>query len=161
MKQLYLIRHAKASTEHPELPDIERELTEQGRHQAEKLAQRLKKINVNPSVMLVSPATRAQETAKIIAKGLGVGENKIETKPSLYEENIGLLVEVIKAIPVNQDQVIIVAHNPTLSWFATYLSNNNPVDLSPCGIFAMQFDMPSWDKIAAAEGSVITIPPLE
>lgn len=158
MKQLFLLRHAKSNCEDPQMSDMERELTEQGKHQAETLAMQLKKQHVKPDLILCSCATRAQQTAKILIKGLGLPENKIEINPKLYEESLGQLIEIVKAIPEQYQRVFIVAHNPTLSWFATYLNNNEPVNLSTCGLFAMQFDMDAWSKITEVDGKVLNYP---
>lgn len=157
MKQLFLVRHAKAASENPMLPDHDRQLTDEGREQAEKLALRLKKAEVKPSMILCSSAIRAQETARLLMEGLGLPATKIIVNPELYQEDLEQLIEVIKQIPATDTQVMIVAHNPTLSWLASYLSNDLQINLSPCGLFAMRFEMPTWGKITEVVGQVISL----
>ncbi|MFD1692416.1 SixA phosphatase family protein [Azotobacter chroococcum] len=43
MKTLFLVRHAKASKDDPELPDQDRPLTERGENDAPKMGKRLAK----------------------------------------------------------------------------------------------------------------------
>lgn len=157
MKKLYLMRHAKSVWDDPQMLDHDRRITEQGKLHAEKVAQNLRELNVKLDGMICSDAVRARETAMIVAHGLGFPEQNIVVNPKLYEESVGELIEVIKAIPSQENSVMIVAHNPTLSWFATYLSNNSQVNLSTCGLFAMQFDMSSWEQITEIEGEVIKV----
>ncbi len=158
MKQLFLVRHAKSDGADPQLPDKDRKVTAQGQQQVAYLAERLKRDKVKPGLMLCSDATRAQQTAQQLAVDLGVSKEAIQIKPVLYEESVSLLIEAIKAVPEDVQCLMIVAHNPTLSWFATYLNHDEPVSLSTCGLFAIQFEIKSWLEITEVEGEVVEIP---
>lgn len=67
---LYVLRHADADT--PAANDDERELSEKGRQQAEKVARFCEAQGLRPEVVLTSPLVRARETAQPIASRLGV-----------------------------------------------------------------------------------------
>ncbi len=92
--QLYLIRHGQSTS------DIEDRyggayddhLTDEGKMQAEKLAQRLQ--NQPIEMMYYSPLLRARETALILQKKLGC---KLELAPAFAERNkYGILSGVTK-----------------------------------------------------------------
>ncbi len=68
--QLYILRHANADTE--AATDAARELSEKGREQAKKVAQFCTRHGIRPEVIFASPLVRAQQTAKPVAKELGV-----------------------------------------------------------------------------------------
>jgi len=65
--QLLLIRHADAGTRDPTLwaDDRQRPLTEKGRRGHRRVAKRLKRRGLAPSVVLSSPWLRAWQTAQI------------------------------------------------------------------------------------------------
>jgi phosphohistidine phosphatase SixA len=67
VKTLFLIRHAKSSWDDPALPDKDRPLGDRGRRDAPKMGKRLAKGDVEPDLILSSPARRALKTAEIIA----------------------------------------------------------------------------------------------
>ena len=68
MKIVILVRHAKSSWENMYLSDHDRPLNPRGKRDAPEMGSRLKKKNINPSLMLSSTAKRARITAKKIAK---------------------------------------------------------------------------------------------
>ncbi len=68
--QLYILRHANADTEAAR--DDDRELSEKGCEQAKKVAQFCVRHEIRPDVIFSSPLIRAQQTAKPVAKELGM-----------------------------------------------------------------------------------------
>jgi len=66
MKTLSLIRHAKSTWKHLDLDDRDRPLSSRGALEAEILAEYLGKKSFTPDLILASPASRTQETAKIL-----------------------------------------------------------------------------------------------
>ena len=70
MKTLFLIRHAKSSWDDTALADKDRPLNDRGKRDAPKMGKRLADRDVNPDLILSSPAMRALTTAEIIAKKL-------------------------------------------------------------------------------------------
>ncbi len=62
-------------------------LSEAGRHQARKLAERWQAAGVTFDAVVASPLGRARETAEIIAAGLGV--TRLETDPLWVERDMG------------------------------------------------------------------------
>lgn len=70
MKKLILIRHAKSSWDQPFLTDHQRPLADKGLRDAPRMAQRLKKREINAVGMTSSDAERAKSTAFITAEQL-------------------------------------------------------------------------------------------
>lgn len=67
---IYFLRHAEAEADAD--TDFDRKLTEKGQEQAEKAGAFLLKNELKPDVILTSPVVRARQTAKAVAKKLGM-----------------------------------------------------------------------------------------
>ena len=102
--ELILWRHADAP---PGYPDSERVLSAAGRRQAEAMAGWLKARLPGPYRLVVSPALRAQETARALAGGFRTDE-AVGTAASPEQ--------VLQAVgwPYGEETVIVVGHQPTL-----------------------------------------------
>jgi phosphohistidine phosphatase len=62
MKTLLLMRHAKSSWKHPDLPDQDRPLNKRGEKDAPRMGKYLKEKELVPQVILASPAKRIKQT---------------------------------------------------------------------------------------------------
>src|SRR6185503_19265385 len=69
MKTLYLLRHGHAETKAKQ-PDRERNLDAEGRGEAERTGEKLKKVELLPQLIISSNYNRAYQTAEIAAKAL-------------------------------------------------------------------------------------------
>ncbi len=65
-------------------------LTEKGRKQVEVGAKLILKRKIKPDLIFTSPFLRAEETANLIGKVLGIGEQNIKIDPRLSEDNMGI-----------------------------------------------------------------------
>lgn len=156
MKNLYLIRHAKASWEEAHLPDFERPLTEVGEQDAREIGQQLRTLAIVPDYMLASSAIRAINTARIIAETLDFPLDRIVTDEHIYSSGVEELVERIKGIERKFNTVLCVGHNPSLTWLAHYLCEDAKMNIPTCGVVGIRFEMRNWSEIASAEGQLAT-----
>ncbi len=67
VRQLWLLRHADAEP-HGTRPDAQRVLTERGRRQARVAGLALRRLQLEPEAVLVSPKVRAEQTARLAAE---------------------------------------------------------------------------------------------
>jgi phosphohistidine phosphatase len=101
---LILWRHADAENG---IPDAERRLTAKGAKQAERMASWLRKRLPPDTVMLVSPARRARETAAALGGKFEISnEVGTSTTPQALLEAAGW--------PRAAHAVLVVGHQPTL-----------------------------------------------
>ncbi len=157
MKTLYLIRHAKSSWDDQDLTDLERPLNERGKKDAPRMGKRLKEKNIFPDLMLTSPAKRAYETCKVIAKILGHSEEKIKTDQRLYHASEDQLLKVIQEIQdLNDDEevVFIFGHNPGLTDFANSLLNQTIDNIPTCGVIGSKVRVNSWKESIFGSGEM-------
>jgi|SRR5664279_4619631 len=108
--ELILWRHAEAVDSHP---DMERALTAKGHKQAEKMAAWLKTRLPADTRILVSPATRTQQTAAAL-------ELDFSTLDALGPGASAQSLIEAAGWPDADDCVLIVGHQPTLGMAAAF-----------------------------------------
>ena len=102
--QLILWRHAEA---HDGVPDAARKLTARGKREAKRVANWLRKRLPDGARILVSPAVRAQRTARELTRRFEtVAEVGLSASPKSVLEAAGW--------PGGEGTVVVVGHLPTL-----------------------------------------------
>lgn len=155
MKKLYLIRHAKASWDHPEQNDFDRTLTEQGEIDAHEMAKQLQESKIKPDLILSSSADRALKTAQIFAEELRYPIKNIATDAHIYTGGVEELVKVIKELKAKYDTVFLVGHNPSLTLLSHYLCEGLRLNLATCGVLSISYDMTKWDELVETDGQFL------
>ena len=115
---LVLWRHAEAEAG---VPDTTRKLTKKGEKQAEKMAAWLNARLQSPVRILVSPATRAQQTAQAL-------NQKFETIKEIGLNSSAQRILAATGWPHAEGAVIIVGHQPTLGRLAALLLSGSERD---------------------------------
>jgi phosphohistidine phosphatase len=154
MKTLYIVRHAKA-IQTSEIDDFDRELTTIGYNDAIKVGKRLAVINIKPDVILTSPAKRAMQTAKIIAEEINKSELDIKSNRNIYEGDMNNIIDLIKLLPDDNEQVMLVGHNPTLKILADFLYEKKVEWLPKCGVIALELNINSWKNVNIKIGTLL------
>jgi phosphohistidine phosphatase len=146
MKTLFLVRHAKSSKDDPTLADRDRPLNDRGERDAPKMGARLAKRDVEPDLMLSSPAVRALATAKLFAKELDYKTKDIVVDDRLYASSADDLLEVIHEVDDVHKRVMVFGHNPEMSELAHRLSDKIS-DMPTCAVAEFEFDAKSWSSV--------------
>ena len=147
MKQLFLIRHAKSSWKDSEVADFERKLNPRGKKNAPEMGKRLKKRNFIPDLIISSPAKRAIDTAKRIAKEIGFDIKSIKIEPKLYEASYEGFLSVIHSIDTNFNKVYIIGHNPSITEVVNELGDKSVNNVPTCGVTGISFNAAQWNEI--------------
>jgi phosphohistidine phosphatase len=151
MKTLCIVRHAKSSWDHPELPDYKRPLLEAGILRTQKVVGYLKNQKVNPGLIISSHATRAKETSMIIADGLSYAFDRIKIEEKVYTGNEDDVFNLIFGVSNNVDQLMVIGHNPTLTNLSNYFLAE-PLDWLPTsGVVSIEFETDKWENILQAK----------
>lgn len=149
-KTLFLVRHAEAAAD--VRPDIYRPLTSTGIFDAARMSKQLADVLQHVSYIITSNAERTQQTTRIFCEQLGLENGIIHIEPSLYESALMYYLNAITAIPAKVEVAMLVAHNPTISYFAEYLSNYDLGGMPTCGVVGIRFDLSSWAEISKRSG---------
>lgn len=133
MATLILIRHAKAETARPGQTDVSRELTPRGMTDAAAACEVLASLTIgSPVTVLVSTATRTQQTYDIVGTSLPVHQRINERR--LYDAAVSTVIDL--AVEAGGETVIVIGHNPTLRDVASHLSDVD-VDSFPTSAIAV------------------------
>ncbi len=116
MRQLILLRHAKAVRAHEAPDDRSRGLTERGRRDGADAGAALAAAGLRPQAALVSPATRTRETAAYALAPLAVAPSFVELLYEAGPRDIWRLFAESDAA-----SVVIIGHNPGLAELAEHL----------------------------------------
>ena len=155
MRRLTLFRHAKSSWGNPGLADRDRPLSERGERDAPKMGARLLARKARPSLIITSPATRAQATARLIAEPLAYPLEFLQAEPQLY---LAAPEEILGLIQHQQDNfadLFIVGHNPGLTDLTNRLLPDLGLDNLPtAGAVAMEFATRKWSEVGQSTTKV-------
>jgi phosphohistidine phosphatase len=155
VKSLVLVRHAQAEPYSPVIKDEERELTATGVADASRMGKHLQALEVKPDLIVASPAYRTTTTAQLLAEQLGYDLSNIRIEPTLYESSMRNLMAVINGLQEKNGQVMVVSHNPTLTYFAEYLTHAEIGTLPTCGSVLIQFENTPWNAVSGNTGKLV------
>jgi phosphohistidine phosphatase len=116
---LYLLRHAKSSWDDPALADHERPLAARGRRDSKRIAKHLRRLGIEPELVLCSPAARTRETLEVLQPALGTSTVTFEDE--LYLASSSRLLARMHLVPDSVASVMLVGHNPGLHELALAL----------------------------------------
>jgi phosphohistidine phosphatase len=116
---LILWRHAEAFELREGGADLDRALTPKGERQAQRMGDWLNQRLAHSTRILVSPALRCQQTAKALGR-------KFKTLAELGPDGNGEALLKAARWPDASEPVLIVGHQPTLGFVASYLLSDQP-----------------------------------
>ena len=152
MKELILIRHAKSSWKDSSLDDRERPLNKRGERDAPEMGARLARRKHKPNLIVSSPAVRALETARIIARKLGYPRKDIAVEDRLYGAGGAELLDVIRNTDESVTTLMLFGHNPGLTELANHLGPRPIPNLPTCGVLHLRFETETWSVVGYARG---------
>ncbi len=155
MLTLILVRHAKTEqlSYNSAESDFERELKPRGYKDTQLIAKEFIEKGIKPNVIISSKAIRADQTAVVLAKELGI--KSIVREQFIYDGYT--TAEFIQYLGQysNKDAVImVVGHNPEIAMLAINLSGSNYLHFPTTGSAAISFDVENWKDINAREGQL-------
>jgi phosphohistidine phosphatase len=151
MKTLFLIRHAKSVSHFSAASDFNRSLNEQGVKDAKEMAARLVKKNILIDQFVSSPALRARTTAEIFISQYNRKPEEILLVPELYQATSQTFDQVIAGLDDQFDRVAVFSHNPGITDYAAYLTDEHIDHLPTCSVFAATASVKSWKDFPLAE----------
>lgn len=154
-KQLFLVRHGKSDWADAQLSDFDRPLNARGNKNAPEMAERIRKKDQIPQLILSSPALRAVSTAKLFAKVWEKEPEKIQLEIDIYEANATNLLKIVNSLNDDFKQVAIFGHNPGLTDFANYLTDAQIYNIPTSGTVLIEFELETWSEISYHNGRLI------
>ena len=159
MRRLLLFRHSKAERPDHGQDDFTRALMDRGRKDAGRIGAYMASHALKPDRVLVSPATRTQETWKCTASAFKPAP-AATTIEKLYEATPHAILGVIKDAPASAHTLLVVAHNPGLHEVALMLIASGDIDarerltekLPTSGLVIVDFAVDDWSRLHPQSG---------
>lgn len=149
-RRLTLLRHAKSSWADPELDDFQRPLNARGERDAPVMGERLQQRGARPSLILTSPARRARETARVIARAISYPVEFLQSEPELYLATPAAILTVLARQDDSFHDILVCGHNPGLTELAGQLTGIAIDNVPTCGIVAMEAALDNWAELDRA-----------
>ncbi len=141
--RLYFLRHGIAEDARPGQADVERELTPEGVEEMRKIARALKRLGVEPDMIMTSPAVRAAATAFIAAEGLfgDSAARRLAEDPGLSPGcRLGDLEEILHTGHPKCASLMLVGHEPDFSTLIGQLTGGSEVVMKKAGLARLDVD---------------------
>ncbi len=110
MKQLIIMRHAKAEKDSPSGEDFDRRLTPVGRDEARKVAIMLRNYGIKPDFALVSASARTRGTFEQVT--MVHGDVPALVSKDYYNAGAEALRQAIEAHEDDGACILVIGHNP-------------------------------------------------
>jgi phosphohistidine phosphatase len=147
-RHLIVLRHAK--TEQTARSDRARVLTSRGRTDARSAGRWLRENDIQPDLVLVSPAARARETAELVTAELSAPP-EVRVVEGLYDASTGEALEVVAAVDGSARAVLLVGHNPAMADLVHALQRDpagpSPQHLPTSGVAVLEVTA-EWARLA-------------
>lgn len=152
-KTLFVVRHAMANPTDIGSIDVDRILSSDGLQQSSRLGAYIYKTNTDISSIECSNAKRAIQTAENIADQIGFDVTKINSDPELYEASVRIILNKVYAFLDEWEAVILVGHNPVVSYFVEYLTGHHFDGMEAGSLIKISCAVDDWKLIAKENSS--------
>ncbi|MCC7258832.1 MAG: histidine phosphatase family protein [Gammaproteobacteria bacterium] len=158
-RRITLLRHARAVPGDATTPDEQRPLDERGEREAPLIGRRLRNAGARPSLILVSPAVRALQTARLVAQELGYPQEFLQRETDLYLASPAAILAVLARQDDSFHDILVCGHNPGLTDLANGLTDAGIVDLPTCGFVVIEATLRQWCDLGAGSRLVLADSP--
>jgi len=153
-KRLILIRHAKADWDSTSGLDIDRPLHRRGHTEAQAMAAHLAANLDAPDAVWSSPSQRTLATANYFMSAWHLPANGIIPDARIYEARVQDLLECINSMDAIYHTVALFGHNPGISDFAAYLSEDEVPPMDTCAVLVLDFSIDDWALVSRGTGKL-------
>ncbi|TAH26285.1 MAG: histidine phosphatase family protein [Cytophagales bacterium] len=153
-KNIILVRHAKSDWSVFGQKDFDRTLNQRGLFDAPRMGMELLKREVNPQLIIASPASRTKATSVFLAEQLKYNTDNIEFHEELYEASSRNVLSIINGISNSVETAMLVGHNPTFTHIAEYFTKKDIGNIPTCGVVSIHFDVDDWAVISGQTGEM-------
>lgn len=136
------------------MPDHARPLNGRGREDAQRIGAYMAHHRLKPDLVLCSTAQRTRETWAVVGKELPrTPAADYETR--LYDASAKEILGVLRELPADKREVLVIGHNPGLHELAVYLIASGDVrlrerlreNLPTAGLVVIDFAIDDWSAL--------------
>lgn len=148
------MRHAKSSWDNSNVSDHDRPLLPIGIKKTQRMIGFLQQRHFMPDLIMSSSASRAKETALLIAKGLDIPSDEIVVTKDLYHAWSEGILDILYGVSNSVNHLMIFGHNPTFTDLANYYVKPELDNLPTSALVSIQFDTDKWEEISMCKSKV-------
>ena len=138
--------------------DYERELTGEGYIDAARMGAFLKSTGTNIQRIAASSAFRTRQTAQVFAEQLAFDWEKIDLIDNLYDCGARAYIAAVNETPETINELMIVGHNPDVSYFAEYLTRDFYGSMSTSSVCLIEFEADiEWSHVSSRMGKLVDL----
>ena len=153
-KHLYLLRHAQTLERQGDQADIDRELTTIGLQNSTRMGINFMNKDYHFDMIITSSANRALRTSHLIAEQIKYDTDKVFINDQVYDASVRNILSVVNNFKEDWTRVLLVGHNPTISYLGEYLGNSDIGDMTTCGVLHIKFNDLKWSSVGEDTGIV-------
>lgn len=146
LRYLYLLRHAQSADKQIGQTDKARALTPIGLTEARAVGNFFKEKSLIPELIITSSALRAKTTSQLVAEILNYDVKKMVTEDCLYEATISTFSRILSKVDHEINAVLIVGHNPVLTFFADSIINQQN-SFRPAEVIVLKSEAMTWKDV--------------
>ena len=109
------------------------------------MANVLRDLKLQPDHIICSAAVRTRQTGEYFYDKLNFNPAKVQFDKRIYECAPEDLYEVIREIEPEVTSLVIIGHNPSLTYFANYYSGSKIIEMPTTGVAWIEFDTDDWN----------------
>ena len=159
-RELILMRHGKSDWSEP-VSDYQRPIKARGFREALRIGNWMNEQDLQPGLLISSPARRARETAETVAEAIGYDKKAIRWNESLYMADVSEILDAIALAPDDCRTLMVIGHNPGLEDLLFYLTDEVDVPedgkVLPTAAIAVLETESDWSTLEHASCSVEVI----
>ncbi|MCZ8343124.1 MAG: phosphohistidine phosphatase SixA [Leptospira sp.] len=122
--KIILVRHGEAENPSPSISDQSRTLTPKGDNDIHKIGRFIKSSTLKVNHLFFSPYTRTKQTAEILCKEIDYKGEMISAEELACGNGCSDIISCLVEFG-NSDTVLLVGHNPDITYFAAQLLGNS------------------------------------
>ena len=152
MKTLFVLRHAKSSWDNPDWSDFERPLNSRGLDAARFIGALIYERNLQPEIIVSSPAKRAKQTA-VLVKELGRIDKPVAYDERIYEASPLTLFNLLREFEDKYKSVLMVGHNPGFENIVRMLTGET-VTMPTAALAKINLAAAKWSDLETGAGDL-------
>jgi phosphohistidine phosphatase len=111
------------------------------------MGQRLLENHARPSLILTSPAKRARQTARLIAREIGYPLEFLQTEHELYLASPATILDIIAEQDNSFNDIVVCAHNPGITELSNRLTGASIDNVPTCGMVFLEANISDWSQL--------------
>ena len=88
----------------------------------------------------------------MVAEGMKLDHPRIVLEDVLFDASVRQLLDYVNNIEDAYQSVLIVGHNPAISYLAEYLTKADIGDMAPGAVVIIRFELSSWKLVSENTG---------